>query len=105
MGVFIQNYEIILIHLQLFYVSIDVFQQIRKPKFTNLEVIAMNIADEYIEFALNYDYFYPVGWNLINWFLMLFIGLSKMNLLIYWIRVNAVFFPKILVLIPSKDLA
>jgi hypothetical protein len=60
-GVFIQNYEIILIHLQLFNVSIDVFQQIRKPKFTNLEVIAMNIADEYIEFALNYDYLYPVG--------------------------------------------
>ena len=61
MGVFIQKYEIILIHLQLFYVSIDVFQQIRKPKFTNLEVIAMNSTDEYIEFALNYDYLYPVG--------------------------------------------
>ena len=38
-------------------------------------------------------------------FLILFIGLSKMNLLIYWINVNAVIFAKILVLKPSKVLA
>jgi hypothetical protein len=59
-GIFIQNYEIILMHLQSFNVSIDMFQQIRKPKLANLEVIAMNITDEYMEYVLNYNYLLPV---------------------------------------------
>ncbi len=47
-------------HLQSFNVSIDMFQQIRKPKLANLEVIAMNITDEYMEYVLNYNYLLPV---------------------------------------------
>jgi hypothetical protein len=48
MSNFIQNYEIILKHLQSLNISIDMFQQIRKPKLGNLELIAMNITAEYM---------------------------------------------------------
>jgi hypothetical protein len=48
MSNFIQNYEIILKHLQSLNISIDVFQQIRKPKLGNLELIVMNITAEYM---------------------------------------------------------
>lgn len=48
MSNFIQNYEIILKHLQSLNISLDSFQQIRKPKLRNLELIAMNITAEYM---------------------------------------------------------
>ena len=48
MSNFIQNYEIILKHLQSFNVSFDDFIQIRTPKLGNLEVISMNITAEYM---------------------------------------------------------
>lgn len=48
MNNFIQNYEIILKHLQLLNVSLDSFLQIRKPKLTNLELIAMNLTAEFM---------------------------------------------------------
>ena len=48
MNNFIQNYEIILKHLQSLNISLDSFQQIRKPKLGNLELIAMNITAEYM---------------------------------------------------------
>ena len=48
MSDFIQNYEIILKHLQSLNISIDSFQQIRKPKLGNIELIAMNITAEYM---------------------------------------------------------
>ncbi len=48
MSNFIQNYEIILKHLQSLNISLDSFQQIRKPKLGNLELIAMNITSEYM---------------------------------------------------------
>jgi hypothetical protein len=48
MSNFIQNYEIILKHLQSLNISLDSFQQIRKPKLGNLELIAMNITAEYM---------------------------------------------------------
>ena len=48
MNNFIQNYEIILKHLQSLNISLDSFQQIRKPKLGNLELITMNITAEYM---------------------------------------------------------
>ena len=48
MSNYIQNYEIILKHLQSLNISHDSFQQIRKPKLENLELIAMNITAEYM---------------------------------------------------------
>lgn len=48
MSNFIQYYEIILKHLQSLNISLDSFQQIRKPKLGNLELIAMNITSEYM---------------------------------------------------------
>ena len=48
MSNYIQNYEIILKHLQSLNISLDSFQQIRKPKLENLELIAMNITAEYM---------------------------------------------------------
>ncbi len=48
MNNFIQNYEIILKHLQSLNVSFDSFLQIRKPKLGNLELIAMNLTAEFM---------------------------------------------------------
>jgi hypothetical protein len=48
MSNFIQNYEIILKHLQSLNISIDSFRQIRKPKLGNIELIAMNLTAEYM---------------------------------------------------------
>jgi hypothetical protein len=48
MNNFIQNYEIILKHLQDLKVNCDVFCQIRKPKLSNLEIISMNLTAEYM---------------------------------------------------------
>lgn len=48
MSNFIQNYEIILKHLQSLNISLDSFQQIRKPKLGTLELIAMNLTAEYM---------------------------------------------------------
>ena len=45
---FIQNYEIILKNLQGFPIDPYCFVQIRKPKLSNLELIAMNITAEYM---------------------------------------------------------
>lgn len=47
MNNFIQNYEIILENIRNFKISFD-FIQIRKPKLSNLELIAMNITAEYM---------------------------------------------------------
>ncbi len=43
---FIQNYEIILTHLSTIDISFD-FLQIRKPKLSNIELIATNLTAEY----------------------------------------------------------
>jgi hypothetical protein len=48
MSNFIQNYEIILNHLQSLNISLDSFRQIRKPKLVNMELIVMNITAEYM---------------------------------------------------------
>ncbi len=47
MNNFIQNYEIILENIANFKISFD-FIQIRKPKLSNIELIAMNITAEYM---------------------------------------------------------
>lgn len=48
MNNFIQNYEIILKHLQELDISFDCFKQIRPPKLSNLEVICINLTAEYM---------------------------------------------------------
>jgi len=48
MNNFIQNYEIILENIQKQGINFDNFLQIRKPKLSNLEVIAMNLTAEYM---------------------------------------------------------
>jgi len=48
MNNFIQNYEIILKNLQDLPIDPHCFIQIRKPKLSNLELIAMNITAEYM---------------------------------------------------------
>jgi hypothetical protein len=48
MNNFIQNYEIILKHLQSLNVSFDPMFQIRKPKLGNLDLIAMNLTAEFM---------------------------------------------------------
>ncbi len=48
MNNFIQNYEIILNNLQELKVDFNVFKQVRKPKLSNMELIAMNITAEYM---------------------------------------------------------
>lgn len=44
----IQNYEIILDSLSKIGAKSEFFNQIRKPKLSNLEIIAMNLAAEYM---------------------------------------------------------
>lgn len=48
MNNFIQNYEIILKNLQELPVDSQCFVQIRKPKLSNIELIAMNLTAEYM---------------------------------------------------------
>jgi hypothetical protein len=48
MNNFIQNYEIILKHLNELAVEVDLFKQIRVPKLSNIELIAMNFTSEYM---------------------------------------------------------
>jgi len=48
MNNFIQNYEIILKNLSQLDIKCIVFKQIRKPKLSNLELIAMNFTAEYM---------------------------------------------------------
>lgn len=48
MNNFIQNYEIILKHLQELQVNPCCFKQIRKPKLGNIELISMNLTSEYM---------------------------------------------------------
>ena len=48
MNNFIQNYEIILTSLKSIELEEGVFPQIRKPKLSNLEIIAMNLTAEYM---------------------------------------------------------
>jgi hypothetical protein len=49
MNNFIQNYKIILKHLQSLNVSFNSFLQISKPKLNNLELIAINLTAEFME--------------------------------------------------------
>jgi len=48
MNNFIQNYKIILENLQTLDINYDVFLQIRTPKLSNLELVAMNFTAEYM---------------------------------------------------------
>lgn len=48
MNNFIQNYKIILQNLQKLPIDTQCFIQIRKPKLSNLELIAMNLTAEYM---------------------------------------------------------
>ncbi|MCP4080800.1 MAG: IS982 family transposase [Planctomycetaceae bacterium] len=48
MNNFIQNYEIILKNLQRLQINSFCFKQIRKPKLSNIELIAMNLTSEYM---------------------------------------------------------
>jgi len=48
MNNFIQNYEIILTNLRSIEVNFTGFRQIRKPKLSNIELIAMNFTAEYM---------------------------------------------------------
>lgn len=45
---FIQNYEIILKHLQELDISFNCFKQIRQPKLSNLELVCINLTAEYM---------------------------------------------------------
>jgi len=44
----IQNYEIILNHLNKTCGDIESFTQIRKPKLSNLELVSLNLTAEYM---------------------------------------------------------
>jgi len=48
MNNFIQNYEIILKHLQDLHVNQNIFLQVRKPKLSNIEVVAISLTSEYM---------------------------------------------------------
>lgn len=48
MSNFIQNYEIILKHLQELDISFNCFKQIRQPKLSNIELVCINITAEYM---------------------------------------------------------
>ena len=48
MNNFIQNYEIILSHLQGLNLNFNCFHQIRRPKLTNIELVAINFTAEYM---------------------------------------------------------
>ena len=48
MNNFIQNYEVILTNLRSIEVNFTGFRQIRKPKLSNIELIAMNFTAEYM---------------------------------------------------------
>jgi len=48
MNNFIQNYEIILNSLKVLNIDLQIFKQIRKPKLSNIELIAMNFTAEYM---------------------------------------------------------
>ena len=48
MNNFIQNYEIILDNIKKLNVNTSTFNQIRKPKLSNIEIISMNITAEYM---------------------------------------------------------
>lgn len=48
MNNFIQNYEIILEHLHNLNLDSEIFTQIRKPKMSNIELVAMNLTAEYM---------------------------------------------------------
>ena len=48
MNNFIQNYEIILNSLKELNIDLQIFKQIRKPKLSNIELIAMNFTAEYM---------------------------------------------------------
>lgn len=48
MNNFIQNYEIIFKHLEELNVNSNIFLQIRTPKMSNLELIALNLTAEYM---------------------------------------------------------
>ena len=48
MNNFIQNYKIILDHLQNLDVQQDIYMQIRIPKLSNIELVAMNFTAEYM---------------------------------------------------------
>tara|TARA_B100000508_G_C11410106_1_gene252833 strand:+ start:44 stop:973 length:930 start_codon:yes stop_codon:yes gene_type:complete len=48
MNNFIENYQLILNHLQKFDFDFIPLRQIRKPKLSNLELIAMNLTAEYL---------------------------------------------------------
>jgi hypothetical protein len=48
MNNFIQNYEIILTHLQSLNIPLPLIRQIRKPKLSDLELIAMNLTAEHM---------------------------------------------------------
>jgi len=70
MNNFIQNYEIILTHLQSLNIPLSPIRQIRKPKLGNLELIAMNLTSEYMginsECQLFRDLKYTDLYNLIE---------------------------------------
>jgi len=48
MNNFIQNYKIILKHLQDLPVNSNIFLQVRKPKLSNIEVVALSLTSEYM---------------------------------------------------------
>ncbi len=50
---FIENYEIILNNLKLICGDISSFKQIRTPKLSNLELVSLNLAAEYM--SINTD--------------------------------------------------
>ena len=48
MNNFIRSYEIILHHLQELQINATLFKQIRQPKLSNIELVAMNFTAEYM---------------------------------------------------------
>lgn len=53
----IQNYEIILTHLQLTCQDIGSFDQIRKPKLSNIALVALNLTAEYMSINIELQLF------------------------------------------------
>jgi hypothetical protein len=48
MNNFIQSYELILHHLKELQINTNPFKQIREPRLSNIELIAMNLTAEYM---------------------------------------------------------
>lgn len=66
MNNFIQNYEIILKHLNKLDIVFDDFRQIRQPKLSNIELISLNITAEYMSIDSECQLFRAISSTYLN---------------------------------------